>query len=162
MTIIPLDQSFTRWDELLALILASFASMNGRIDPPSSALALTAASLAEKARAEIGHVAVDGEKLIGCLFLRPEADCLYVGKLAVLPGLQGMGLGKRLLAIAEQTAERLGLPALRLETRIELTDNHAVFAAWGFLRTAEKAHPGFARTTFVEMRKSLAPRIQAA
>ncbi|EJC74783.1 GNAT family N-acetyltransferase [Rhizobium hidalgonense] len=159
MTIIPLDHSFTRWDELLALILASFASMNGRIDPPSSALKLTAESLAEKARAEIGHVALDGERLIGCLFLRPEADCLYVGKLAVLPEVQGKGLGKRLLAIAEQTAARLGLPVLRLETRIELTDNHAVFAAWGFSRTAEKAHPGFSRTTFVEMRKALPPQI---
>ncbi|NEJ68969.1 GNAT family N-acetyltransferase [Rhizobium phaseoli] len=162
MTIIPLDHRFKRWDELLALILASFASMNGRIDPPSSALTLTAGSLAEKARAEIGHVVIDGEKLIGCLFLRPEADCLYVGKLAVLPEVQGKGLGKRLLAIAELTAARLGLPALRLETRIELTDNHAVFAAWGFSRTAEKAHPGFARTTFVEMRKVLAPPIRAA
>ncbi|MBY5334222.1 GNAT family N-acetyltransferase [Rhizobium leguminosarum] len=156
MRVVPLDQTFTRWDELLALIVASFASMNDRIDPPSSALKLTAESLAEKARAEIGHVAIDGEKLAGCLFLRPEADCLYVGKLAVLPEAQGKGLGRRLLAIAEEEAAALGLPALRLETRIELTDNHAVFAAWGFSRTAEKAHPGFARTTFVEMRKVLA------
>lgn len=156
MTIIRLDRSFTRWDELLALILAAFASMNGRIDPPSSALRLTAQVLAEKAEAEIGHVAIEEGELTGCLFLRPEADCLYVGKLAVLPTAQGKGLGRRLLEIAEETAAALDLPALRLETRIELTDNHAVFAAWGFSRTAEKAHPGFARTTFVEMRKVLA------
>ncbi|MBX4940281.1 GNAT family N-acetyltransferase [Rhizobium binae] len=158
MTIVRLDRSFTRWDELLTLILAAFASMDGRIDPPSSALKLTTRLLAEKAEAEIGHVVIEDEKLIGCLFLRPEADCLYVGKLAVLPEAQGKGLGKRLLATAEQTAAALGLAALRLETRIELTENHAVFAAWGFSRTAEKAHPGFARTTFIEMRKMLAPR----
>ncbi|UVD56780.1 GNAT family N-acetyltransferase [Rhizobium sp. Pop5] len=156
MTIIPLDRSFTRWDELLALILTAFASMNGRIDPPSSALRLTAQALAEKAEAEIGHVAIEQGKLTACLFLRPEADCLYVGKLAVLPAAQGKGLGRRLLAVAEETAAALGLAALRLETRIELTDNHAVFAAWGFERTAEKAHPGFTRTTFIEMRKILA------
>ena len=155
MTIIRLDPSFTRWDELLALILAAFASMNGRIDPPSSALSLTAEVLAAKAEAEIGHVVIDDGKLTGCLFLRPEADCLYVGKLAVLPAAQGKGLGRRLLAVAEETAAEFGLAALRLETRIELTDNHAVFAAWGFSKTAEKAHPGFARTTFIEMRKSL-------
>ncbi|NKF30720.1 GNAT family N-acetyltransferase [Pseudomonas sp. BGM005] len=158
MTILRLDRSFTRWDELLALILAAFASMNGRIDPPSSALKLTTRSLAEKAEAEIGHVVIENERLIGCRFLRPEADCLYVGKLAILPEAQGKGLGKRLLAIAEETAAALGLAALRLETRIELTENHAVFAAWGFSRTAEKAHPGFARTTSIEMRKLLAPR----
>ncbi|EJZ16706.1 N-acetyltransferase GCN5, partial [Rhizobium sp. Pop5] len=62
MTIIPLDRSFTRWDELLALILTAFASMNGRIDPPSSALRLTAQALAEKAEAEIGHVAIEQGK----------------------------------------------------------------------------------------------------
>ncbi|WP_064711855.1 GNAT family N-acetyltransferase [Rhizobium bangladeshense] len=156
MTITRLDRSFTRWDELLALILTAFAPMNGRIDPPSSALRLTAAALAAKAEAEIGHVAIDNGKLTGCLFLRPEADCLYVGKLAVLPQAQGKGLGRRLLEIAEETAAELGLAALRLETRIELVDNHAVFAAWGFSRTAEKAHPGFTRATFIEMRKSLA------
>ncbi|MBX4889424.1 GNAT family N-acetyltransferase [Rhizobium bangladeshense] len=156
MTITGLDRSFTRWDELLALILTAFAPMNGRIDPPSSALSLTAEALAAKAEAEIGHVAIDNGKLTGCLFLRPEADCLYVGKLAVLPQAQGKGLGRRLLEIAEETAAELGLAALRLETRIELVDNHAVFAAWGFSRTAEKAHPGFTRTTFIEMRKSLA------
>ncbi|MGO8396419.1 GNAT family N-acetyltransferase, partial [Rhizobium ruizarguesonis] len=87
--------TFTRWDELLALILSSFASMNGRIDPQSSALKLTTESLSENSRAEIGHVAIDGEKLIGCLFLRPETYCLYVGKLAVLPEAQGKGLGNR-------------------------------------------------------------------
>lgn len=155
MTIIRLDPSFTRWDELLALILTAFASMNGRIDPPSSALSLTAEALAAKADAEIGHVAIDNGKLTGCLFLRPEADCLYVGKLAVLPAAQGKGLGRRLLTVAEETAAKFGLAALRLETRIELTDNHAVFAAWGFFKTAEKAHPGFTRTTFIEMRKNL-------
>ncbi|MGO7990862.1 GNAT family N-acetyltransferase, partial [Rhizobium leguminosarum] len=96
------------------------------------ALKLTTASMAEQAGTAIGHVAIDGENLIGCLFLRPEADCLYVGKLAVLPEVQGKGLGKRLLTIADETAAALGLPAWRLETRSELTDNHAVFAAWGF------------------------------
>ncbi|OWV82580.1 acetyltransferase [Rhizobium sp. R635] len=156
MRIIRLDPSFTCWDELLALILTAFASMNGRIDPPSSALSLTAETLAAKAEAEIGHVAIEEGKLTGCLFLRPEADCLYVGKLAVLPAVQGKGLGRRLLAIAEETAAGLGLAALRLETRIELVENHAVFTAWGFSRTAEKAHPGFTRTTFIEMRKNLA------
>ncbi|MGO8077795.1 GNAT family N-acetyltransferase, partial [Rhizobium leguminosarum] len=59
--VVPLDQTFTRWDELLALILSAFAYMNGRIDPPSSALKLTTESLAEKAGTEIGHVAIDGE-----------------------------------------------------------------------------------------------------
>ncbi|KAA6475549.1 GNAT family N-acetyltransferase [Agrobacterium rhizogenes] len=150
-----LDDGFDRWNELLALILSSFAYMNGRIDPPSSALSLTPQSLKEKARTEIGFIALDGNQLAGCIFCRPEAESLYIGKLAILPSEQGKGIGRQLLTLAETTALERGLNALRLETRIELTGNHATFARWGFRKTAENRHAGFDRTTSIEMRKTL-------
>ena len=156
ITIQRLNGRFDRWDALLDLILASFAYMNGRIDPPSSALALTPEALKMKARSEIAYIALNGERLAGCIFCRPEAESLYVGKLAVLPAAQGEGIGKRLLGLAEATGRELGLKTLRLETRIELTDNHATFAAWGFQKTAENRHAGFDRTTSIEMRKAIA------
>ncbi|MGY5812206.1 GNAT family N-acetyltransferase [Rhizobium sp. LEGMi198b] len=155
ITLQRLDDNFGRWNELLELILASFAYMDGRIDPPSSALSLTAQSLREKARAEIGYIAFDGDRLAGCIFCRPEPDSLYIGKLAVLPAAQGKGIGRRLLSLAETTAQERGLRVLRLETRIELTGNHATFANWGFAKTAENRHAGFDRTTSIEMRKAL-------
>lgn len=154
--IVRLDEGFGRWPELLELILSSFAYMNGRIDPPSSALDLTPDALKEKAAAEMGYVAFDDGALAGCMFLRPEGNCLYLGKLAVAPELQGRGIGKQLLAVAEATARERSLKMIRLDTRIELTGNHAAFAAMGFVRTAEKSHPGFDRVTYVEMRKTLA------
>ncbi|NLS01788.1 GNAT family N-acetyltransferase [Rhizobium sp. P32RR-XVIII] len=155
MKIIRIDASFSRWGELLQLILSSFAYMNDRIDPPSSALGLTPQSLAEKAANEIGYLALEGEDLLGCMFLKQEPECLYIGKLAVAPEAQGGGVGRQLLQIAEGVAKERGLPALRLDTRIELTENHVVFAGWGFARTAEKSHPGFDRITYIEMRKAL-------
>ncbi len=156
MTLRRLDGGFDRWDALLDLILTSFAYMNGRIDPPSSALALTSETLKTKAIGEIAYAALDGEQLVGCIFSRPEVESLYVGKLAVLPAAQGRGIGKRLLGMAETTARELGLKSLRLETRIELVDNHATFAAWGFRKTAENRHAGFDRTTSIEMHKAIA------
>jgi len=150
-----LNGSFDRWDALLDLILASFAYMNGRIDPPSSALALTPQSLREKARNEIAYVALDGDKIAGCVFCRAEPDSLYIGKLAVLPTAQRKGICRRLLTYAEADARERGLAVLRLETRIELTENHATFAALGFAKTAENRHPGFDRTTSIEMQKFL-------
>ena len=45
--------------------------------------------------------------------------------------------------------------ALELETRIELTENHETFAALGFVKVSEGAHPGYDRTTFITMRKTL-------
>lgn len=151
-----IDTGFGRWDELMALILSSFAYMDDVIDPPSSAHRLTLASLAQKAVDEIAFAAIEGDRLVGCVFLKPENGCLYVGKLAVAPGQQGKGIGRQLLAIAEKVAEERCLPALRLETRIELTDNHDTFGRWGFRKTAEKSHPGFDRITFIEMQKALA------
>jgi N-acetylglutamate synthase-like GNAT family acetyltransferase len=153
MKIVRIDEDFQRWDELLALILSSFAYMNDRIDPPSSALKLTPATLADKACAEIAYAAMQGDTLSGCIFLRPEEDCLYIGKLAIAPESQGRGVGRRLLAVAEQAAQDRGLASLRLETRIELVENHDIFSRWGFEKVAENAHPGFTRTTSIEMRK---------
>lgn len=156
VTIKRIDESFDRYEELLTLIMGSFAYMDGVIDPPSSAHRLTVDSLKDKARDEIGLTAeVDG-RLLGCAFLRPEPDFLYVGKLAVSPEAQGSGIGSRFLTEAEAIARDLGKPALRLETRIELTGNHRRFGAWGFVRTAEKSHAGYDRITFIEMQKHLA------
>ena len=143
---------FSDWDGLLALILRSFAYMDGVIDPPSSAHRLTAAALARRAQEEHLHLIAP---LRACAFLAPQADALYIGKLAVDPGQQGNGLGRALIAEAAGLARALGLPRLRLETRIELTGNHAAFAHMGFVRVAEKAHPGFDRITSITMEKPL-------
>lgn len=154
--IIRISEDFGRWDELLALILSSFASMDGVIDPPSSAHRLTLASLASKAQSEIAFAAIEGGRIVACVFCRPEPGFLYIGKLAVAPDHQRKGLGRRLLAVAEKIAHERQLPALRLETRIELTGNHAAFAKWGFVKTAENSHSGFTRVTSIEMQKRLA------
>ena len=154
--IAKIGEEFSRWQELLTLIMSSFAYMDGVIDPPSSAHRLTLENLAEKARVEIAFVALDGDEIVGCLFCRPEPPaCLYVGKLCVSPKAQGKGIGRMLLEQAEALARELALPALRLETRIELIDNHAKFAVWGFVKTAENAHAGYDRTTSIEMTKFL-------
>ncbi|UXT42208.1 GNAT family N-acetyltransferase [Agrobacterium tumefaciens] len=155
MEIVRIGEEFDCWQELLALIMSSFAYMDGVIDPPSSAHRLTLENLAEKARVEIAFVALDGDEIVGCLFCRPEPTCLYIGKLCVSPKAQGKGIGRMLVRQSEALARELALPALRLETRIELIANHARFAAWGFVRTAENAHTGYDRTTSIEMTKFL-------
>ncbi|MCB1335577.1 MAG: GNAT family N-acetyltransferase [Roseivivax sp.] len=128
--------------------------MDGVIDPPSSAHRLSVDSLRDRAAAE--HLYLVGtDPILACAFFAEQPDALYIGKLAVDPSQQGRGLGRALVAEAEALARRLGLPRLRLETRIELTGNHAAFARMGFVRTAEKAHPGFDRTTSITMEKPL-------
>jgi hypothetical protein len=78
--IIEIGEDFDRWQELLALIMSSFAYMDGVIDPPSSAHRLTLDNLSEKARAEIAFVAVDEGELLGCLFCRPEPPPVFTSE----------------------------------------------------------------------------------
>jgi GNAT superfamily N-acetyltransferase len=148
-------QGFGDWAALLALLHRAFAFMEGRIDPPSSLHRLDAAGLAAKAAGERCLLAFSGGRLAGCVFCTPRDDCLYVGKLAVEPAYQGHGIGRALMARAEAEARALGLPAIELQTRVELVENHAAFARMGFVRTAETAHEGHERSTSVTMRKTL-------
>src|SRR5579871_1641100 len=143
---------FTDWEQVRGLILAAFAYMETRINPPSSALRLTAQSM--KADADKGALllAERGGDLVGCVFAKVKDDALCIGKLAVRPGLQGAGIGRKLVDAAFAEARRLGLPMLELQTRIELTENHATFARMGFVKTGEDAHEGFDRPTSITMR----------
>jgi GNAT superfamily N-acetyltransferase len=143
---------FTDWERVRVLILAAFAYMEARINPPSSALRLTAQSM--KADAEKGALllAERNGDLVGCVFAQTKGDALYIGKLAVRPGLQGEGIGRKLVDAARAEARRLGLGMLELQTRVELTENHATFARMGLVKTGESAHDGFDRPTSITMR----------
>ena len=150
-----LPASFGRWDELLSLILRSFAYMDSVIDPPSSAHRLTVEGLRRKSGEETGFLATYEDRIVGCVFaVEREQDC-YVGKLAVEPELQGQGIGKRLVEAVEEFAAAHGKGALELQTRLELAANHAAFARLGFRETARTAHQGYDRPTSITMRKVL-------
>lgn len=154
-SIVGLDADFDRWDDLLALIRRAFAYMDGIIDPPSSAHLLTADGLAGKARRETGFLAVENGRMAGCVFALERSRDFYVGKLAVEPDLQGQGIGTRLMRAVEDLARERGKDAIELQTRVELTANHAAFARLGFRETGRTAHEGYDRPTSITMRKVL-------
>jgi GNAT superfamily N-acetyltransferase len=156
VSVAPIPRDFDRWAELLDMIRASFAYMDGVIDPPSSVHRLTAESLRAKAAAELGFLALAGDEIAGCAFLAEKDDHFYLGKLAVAPAWQSRGVGRRLLKAAEEHARRAGKPGLELETRVELGGNQCLFARHGFVETGRTAHAGFDRPTSVTMRKVLA------
>lgn len=153
MTPRPAPADFTDWPALLDLLHVSFRYMEGLIDPPSSLHRLDPPGLAAKALTE--HLWIVDPPLVACAYFRETTEALYIGKLAVHPKMQGQGLGRALILAAEKLARDLGLPRLQLETRIELTDNHAVFARLGFAKTGEKVHEGFDRPTSITMEKPL-------
>lgn len=138
-----------------ALLTDAFAYMQGRIDPPSSLNAMTVQTLRDMAQTREIWVIGTPAKPLACMVLAPRPDTLYLGKLATDPAHRGQGLARRLLAHAETRARALHLPSITLETRIELTENHATFTRLGFARTGETAHPGHDRPTSYTFVKQL-------
>jgi phosphinothricin acetyltransferase len=136
-----------------ALIHASFAPMQGRIAPPSSVHLLTPAALeTTAASAEVWSL---GSPPHACVILTAKTDSLYIGKLATASQARRAGHARRLVDLAAQRAHDLGLPALELQSRVELTEVHAFFRAQAFTEVARTAHAGFKRPTSITFRRLL-------
>lgn len=144
-------------EPILNLVRAAFAYMDGVVDPPSSVHRLTGDGIARAAREGEVWVLEEADRPLACLFLTPEPDRLYIGKLAVAESLRRRGLARQLLAHAEARAKALGLPVLEMRSRVELTGNHVAFEAMGFARTGTTAHEGFDRPTSVTFAKPVGP-----
>lgn len=149
------EPAFADWNALHGLLVEAFAYMTGRIDPPSSLARMDAAALRRKAEGEKLVVVEDRGRLVACGFFALRPQSLYLGKLAVAVSHRRMGLLRLMVALAEAEARTLDLPALELETRVELTENHATFAALGFAVAGTFAHAGYERPTSLLMRKTL-------
>ena len=72
--------------------------------------------------------------LDGVLILQPQPDDLLLWSIATAPGVQGRGLGNRLLAAVDQRATELGLQVVRLYTGEPLAGNIAWYERHGFVR----------------------------
>ncbi|MBR9764045.1 MAG: GNAT family N-acetyltransferase [Rhodobacteraceae bacterium] len=138
-----------------ALLTRAFAYMEGRIDPPSSLGRMPPEVLAREAAENELWILPPAEAPLACMVLSPKPDHLYLGKLAVAEAARGRGLGRQMMDHAEARARALALPRLRLQTRIELSGNHATFRSLGFVEVARTAHPGYDRPTSLTFEKAV-------
>lgn len=141
------------WAAIHALVADAFAYMDGRIDPPSSIHRWSPDRFAAEAQTGVAYIAEGDGALLGCGYGKAAGDAWYIGKIAVAPDARRRGVARAIVRMAEADAKRNGLAALELESRIELTENHQAFAALGFAKTRETAHPGHDRPTSITMRK---------
>ena len=98
------------------------------------------------------HVAeVDG-KIVGILVLDVTEEGFLLENVAVDPAVKGSGVGKRLLALAEEEARRQGHASIYLYTHEKMTENQVYYARIGYAEYARRTESGLAR---VYMRKPL-------
>ena len=93
-------------------------------------------------------VAEEGGRIVGVLVLEHAADHVLVENLAVLPEVQGAGIGSRLLRHAEDEARARGVPQVRLYTHELMTENRAYYPRRGYRETHLGGDPPWRRAFF--------------
>ena len=94
----------------------------------------------------------EGAVIAAFIVLRPAPNYLLLDNIAVSPTRQGLGLGSRLLAFAEDEALRRGYCEIRLYTHETMVENQRLYASIGYEETGRGSEAGYAR---VFMRKRL-------
>jgi GNAT superfamily N-acetyltransferase len=110
--------------------------------PPAPVLDDYAALIADGAVSVLEDA--DG-RLAAIIVLLPKPDHLLLDNIAVRPDRQGRGLGRRLVAFAEDEARRLGYAELRLYTHQKMTENIALYTRLGFVETGRGQEAGYDR-----------------
>jgi ribosomal protein S18 acetylase RimI-like enzyme len=78
---------------------------------------------------------------------------MFIENVAVHPDYQRRGLGRRLMAFAEQEARMAGVDEMQLYTNEAMQENIALYQHLGYEEMERREHEGFRR---VFMRKRLA------
>jgi ribosomal protein S18 acetylase RimI-like enzyme len=87
--------------------------------------------------------------------LEVQPDHLMIFSLAVLPGHQGGGIGRRLLRLAEDRAAAEGKTEIRLYTNAKMERNIGIYLRAGYRETGRRPNPRRPDFTIVDMAKHL-------
>ena len=99
-----------------------------------------------------GPMLEDRAATVAIIVLKPEPDYLLLDNIAVSPVRQGLVLGRRLLAFAEDEALRRGYCEIRLYTHQTMVENQRLYTSIGYEETGRGTEAGYDR---VFMRKQL-------
>lgn len=74
----------------------------------------------------------DGSQLCGLIELVPDETSLLIRSIAVAPGCQGRGFGRRMLDHADAVARASALPLVTLYTNAQMVENLQLYLAYGY------------------------------
>jgi len=128
-----------------ACVRAAYAHYVERIGREPAPMTADYAALIEAGEVWVARA---GDGVAGVLVLRPQPPALLVENVAVAPARQGQGLGRRLMAFAEERARAAGLAEVVLYTNERMTENLRFYPALGFTETGRGTQDGFARVFY--------------
>jgi ribosomal protein S18 acetylase RimI-like enzyme len=135
--------------QIAQLVNAAYAKYLDRIEkPPAPMLADYAALIAQS---EVYILAASAE-IAGLLVIEARDQALLIENVAVDPAVQGQGLGRRLMAFAEERAHEYGVYELRLYTNEVMVENLGFYQRLGFEEIERRMDEGYHR---VFLRKPL-------
>src|SRR5438093_3589372 len=138
-------------ESIRALVRAAYAMYVPRMDrepPPMND------DYAAQIAAGTVWVALDDGELTGVIVLEDKPEALQIANVAVRPESQGRGVGRKLLAFAEDEARRRGHDAVILYTNVHMTENIERYPKLGYVEVGRGHEHGFDRVFF---QKSLRP-----
>jgi ribosomal protein S18 acetylase RimI-like enzyme len=141
--------------EIANVIALAFEEHRGKLNPPSSSLNKSPASVKQELQNANAIVAVKDDKMIGCLFYSVKENYIYLAHLAVLPECRGLGIAKLLMLEVEKKALEQNQTAIRLNVRLALEKTRAFYERLGYLFHSDGAHSGFIEPTYVVLEKKL-------
>jgi len=90
-------------------------------------------------------VVQDADGIAGVLVLEDGPDRFLLDNVAVRPDRQGLGIGRRLLDLAEAEAKRRGWDRITLYTNALMADNIVIYAGRGYTERERRIEKGFDR-----------------
>lgn len=140
--------------EVLTLQRAAFvqeALIYNAVDMPP--LTQTLDEVRGELEENLGCVALDGERMVGCVRARIDGDLLLIGRIAIAPDQQGAGLGTALLSAVEERGREAGATTAELFTGSLSEANLRLYEREGY-EESERV-PGDDGTAQVFLRKQL-------
>src|SRR6266478_3924586 len=104
-------------------------------------------------------LAEDESGIVGCVYLEPKGDSMYLGLLSVVPNRQRTGLGAALIRAAEKFSTDNGFHAIDLRIVSVREELPGYYSRFGFIEAGTAPFPPEIKTTvpchFILMNKLL-------
>jgi ribosomal protein S18 acetylase RimI-like enzyme len=136
--------------QIVRLVNAAYVKYLDRMEKPPAPLFADYTALVAAGGV---YVLESGAEIAGLLVIETRDQTMLIENVAVDPAFQGQGLGRRLMAFAEQLARERGLRELRLYTNEVMVESLAFYQRLGLTEIERRLDNGYRR---VFLRKSLA------